>query len=350
MFFSTLDFTSSMDLINKEKTLQSICSLNIDAAKIAMQLKNLVGNFITDKDILFFLTSDSTYNNILQEFAGIADIKKRIVPPASSGSDWTNERELAYYCIVIQDINDIGEICEIKDFSKEAFCFIDKNKNFNPSVILSSKITRELMQQFNNDFQRSVVFVISNPAQESCVDCMMESYLRNILPESDFFIQVRYTMRLRVNNVNKNATPDVAIILFPDIYVGVIVVEDKSKYRGITANQQDNAEAQMIAEGIAVAQQTNWPTNMPVFMLRVISTKISVYKATFTRDFLQSVETGKRRTKPTVVLRSAPLDLLKGIPGYDLAKSSDRSDVTQIICSIAMFISTQIHKCIPGSS
>ena len=155
---------------------------------------------------------------------------------------------------------------------------------------------------------------------------------------------MRYTMRLRVNNANKYATPDLAVIFFPDIYVGVIIVEDKPKDRAVTIDQQDNAEAQMIAEGIAVSQQDNWPKDMLVFMLRVLSTKISIYKALFTTKFLQSIETGKRRTKPTIVLRAAPVDLLRGIPGYDIARLSEKTEVTKLICNIAMHISDKLAE------
>ena len=162
-------FQYTMDQMQKARIIQSICDLDIDVTKIARQLKNLVGHNIHDEDILVILTSNSRYNEVLQIYAGIPDTKRR-APAASSGNEWTSA-ELAYYSIIIQDSKNI---CDIKEHIPEkAARFLEINRDFDPSVIVSNKVTREIMQRLNNDFKRSVVFVLSNSAQESCVDCMM---------------------------------------------------------------------------------------------------------------------------------------------------------------------------------
>jgi hypothetical protein len=328
--------------MDKIKVIRSICEIKVDPVNIAIKLRSILGDDINDKDILFFLTSDDKYGLILQEYASIiGDSRKRRAPPASSGNEWSN-RELSYYSIHVREVENISDICNIREVPNKAACFLNENQEFDPSIITSTRITRDVLRKFHNDFQRSVVFVMTDPKHESFVDCMVETYLRNILPQDNFFVQMRYTMKLRVHNSVKYATPDLAVILYPEMRVGVIIVEDKSKDRAGTTMQQDNTEAQIIAEAIAVAQQDNWPQNMPVFMLRVLSTSISIYRAMFTTDFIQSVERGNRRIEPTVVLRSAPTGLLMGIPGYDIAKLSDRKEVTQIICSIATYISNSV--------
>lgn len=124
------------------------------------------------------------------------------------------------------------------------------------------------------------------PSNESYVDDMMKTFLSEILSDR-FLVKTRYDMPLEIGLTGsvglqkKMATADVIAVLFPQLYVGMVVVEDKPHDYSRSELQWDNAEAQTIAEAIAVMQQKHWPVEMPVFAMRVLGTFVTIYKLNF---------------------------------------------------------------------
>lgn len=175
---------------------------------------------------------------------------------------------------------------------------------------------------------------------ESCVDNMFQKLMENIMDTSEFLITQRYDMDLYISNVKRKATADIVAILFEKLYVGVIVVEDRPRDASRTPSQWDNAEAQLVAEAIAIAQQERWPEKAPIFMFRVTDIFVSVYKAIFSNELITSVKTGTRRSTPFSVLRYSPKDpLFSGsMPGCNLLRPADRELVTKMLNSMSIEI------------
>ena len=88
------------------------------------------------------------------------------------------------------------------------------------------------------------------------------------------------------------------------------IFSDVAKYKPDATSDTDTqalAEAQMISEGIAVAQQAQWCPTTPVYMLLVMRTNICVYRADFTDELLRAVRIGTRRMQSSGMLRPRPL-------------------------------------------
>jgi hypothetical protein len=77
----------------------------------------------------------------------------------------------------------------------------------------------------------------------SCVDDAVRELLQQTLG-NNFLVKTRYDMILSMSNGSTKATADVLAIFIPKLYMGVIIVEDK------TNEQHSDAEAQMVAEAV----------------------------------------------------------------------------------------------------
>ena len=97
------------------------------------------------------------------------------------------------------------------------------------------------------------------------------------------------------------------------------------------------AEAQLFAEGIAVAQQPDWNLNEPVYLMRVMGTRVSFYVVQFTAEFLHSVKSGKRRFEPLCVPKLVPAgaSFESGDVGFDLLRPNHRAIVVQTLSNIS---------------
>lgn len=322
-----------------EDELKFICSLNINEYYKAKYIFKLVlNNRISDVNALNFL-----YKNNLRDVAEcFCTIDESTLIPrkranAASGSDWTLEH-IDHFDIVFENV-DVGDICNTFTISKKAEKFLTDNTSLTSRSFVGIK-GEDLANAAKTDFQRKVMFVLLNPSKESCIDVMMQTFLESILGDR-FLVEQRYKMQLTVSNVIKEATADLVTILFPQFYIGVIVVENKQEAASDTENQQAYAEAQMIAEGIAVAQQDQWSPNIPIYMLLVMRTSISIYKANFTEEFIRSVKTGMRRISPFVVKRYAPspsIAIGKPRPGLDIVEPTDRDMLVKLIHNMSVSI------------
>ena len=315
--------------------LKFVCSLNINEYKKAESMYKLVSDGrLSQSDVIDFLMQNE-YIAIAEIFLSFDsnDVRKRKLTTVS-GNEW-DEEQLDYFSVVFEDINE-NDICEIVEVDGKAKQFLAENSSFTQTTFVGKKDI-DLANAATSDFQRKVMFVLLNPSKESCVDVMMQSFLENIL-DSRFLVEQRYKMPLLLSKKKREATADVVAILFPQIYVGVIVVEDKPEDTSETEQQQSRIEAQLVAEGIAVAQQKHWPKDSPVYMLRVLKTSISIYKANFTDEFINSIKNGTRRLTPFVVKRFAPAPSFvigRIRPGCDIIDKNDRELIVKLVYSIS---------------
>lgn len=320
-----------------ENTLQSIINLRIDDNRKALAIRTLVNeNVLTDSDVIKFLI-DNSYTSILEQFLSVDKIKKRSLH-ASSGSSWT-DNELCYYNIVFEDVS-VTDIADINiELTDKALNFIESNKYFS-SATLADKTGIEQVNIVTTEFQKCIVLVLNNPSMESCVDNMFQKFMESIMDTNVFLITQRYDMDLYISNVKRKATADIVAILFSKLYVGVVVVEDKPKDSSKTSAQWNNAEAQLVAEAIAIAQQNRWPEGTNIFMFRVMEVYVSVYKVKFSKELLTSVKTGTRRVNPFIISRYSPKDTLfeNSTPGCNLLNPSDRELLTKLLNSISIEI------------
>ena len=318
--------------------LRPIVNLKIDIGKKAYAMRTLISEkLLSEADVIKFLI-DQHKESILEVFLSSEHITKRKTIPVSPGSGWTST-ELDYYNIVFEDVgpDDIADTSGA--LSVKASSFIESNKDFALST-LADKIGIEQVKIATTEFQRCIVLVLNNPSMESCVDNMFQKFMESVMDTDDFLITQRYDMDLYVSNVKRKATADIVAILFYKLYIGVIVVEDKSRDASRTSSQWDNAEAQLMAEAIAIAQQDRWPEDAPIFMFRVTDVFVSVYKVVFSSEFVTSVKTGIRRSTPFSVLRYSPRDpLFSGsVPGCNLLRPADRKLLTKMLNSMSIEI------------
>ena len=104
----------------------------------------------------------------------------------------------------------------------------------------------------------------------------------------DFLVETQVPFELYVNKAQKEATPDIAIShKHLEKCQGLIIVEDKT-----AKNVTYNHEAQLIAEGIAVAQQKQWKEEWTVYMVGIVGLIVTIYKANFSQELLKNVENG----------------------------------------------------------
>ena len=334
-----MDCDSNVFECNDNFIINDLCSEErINDEKIAEKLHILVKEGVLNEgkviQYLYQQPRQERLHSIFEHFCFMdnAYLRKRKKPQSASASDWSNN-ELDFYNVVIIDVvlNDIVHMPS--SLSAKSMKFIEDNKHLTPSTFVGKKNLSDITA--NTEFQQHMLLVSKNPSRESCVDNMFICFMRSVL-DNEFLVEGKYDMKLTVSNIEKKATADIVAILFPHIHIGVIVVEDKSKETSKTKVQQVNAEAQLIAEGIAIAQQKRWPQNMPIFMIKVAGTYVSLYKTIFTKEFVNSVKCGIKRNIPFKILRYSSEDpIFEGrASGCDLQDPIERELLVKALYGI----------------
>lgn len=137
----------------------------------------------------------------------------------------------------------------------------------------------------------------ADPEIETVVNRIM-SFILDLCFEKEFQIKPEQPFNLNVCGDKRQAIPDFSLSGLGDSeakFKGLLVVEDK------TDKSQGDGEAQMIAEGIAVTQQEIWKTEWPLFMILCKGTKLSLYKANFSKRLLDNVREGYDCAQKTIV-------------------------------------------------
>ena len=329
----------------QEQELGFICSLNIDDGQKALTIYNLtLDNKVLQSDVTHFFFKHK-HKDLAEAYFALEKIRKhKRTLHVASGSEWTIDT-LGYFNVIFNNVIDSNEICQTADLDERASTFLQANSNLSYRSF-ADKEGIDLANAAETDFQRKIMFVLLNPAKESCVDVMVQALLEGVLCKR-FLVEQRYRMQFTISNVTKEATADMVAILFPQLYIGVIVVENKSENASDMDYQQSNAEAQMISEGIAVAQQDNWSTNIPVYMLLTFKTSIIFYKAEFTHEFVRSVKYGIVRNSPFIVQKYCPrhsISVGRSRPGLDIVNPKDRDNCIRILHSISVHITQLIPE------
>jgi hypothetical protein len=244
-------------------------------------------------------------------------------------SKWTYE-QLDYFKIDFQNTSNTEDICPTSQINENAQRFLHDNKDIDGYFELTEE--SQISSVINTAFKGYLLYVQKSPS--SCVDDAVRELLQKTLG-NNFLVKTRYDMTLSMSNGSTKATADVLAIFIPKLYMGVIIVEDK------TNEQHSDAEAQMVAEALAIVQQKRWPLNKPIFMLRVLETNITFYKACFTNELISSVTKGQRRLDPFFITRLEYRNPLftNDRPGYNVLKRKDREIIVSILSNIGYHIS-----------
>ena len=238
--------------------------------------KNAVLDYIISKDM-----------NFLRDYLKHPELN---IPPPHSASEWSNS-ELNYYLVGGVDYT-IPVSYEVFFGSKKECILpekIQKFLSFNDNKLLSiyrlgigpeEDIPISEFASLYSSYHAKINY-------EARVDNLFKHFLHKVCGKK-FLAEFQVPFDLHVNNAVKDATADLVISDMPfRKHQGLIVVEDKT-----TKNVSGNHEAQMIAEGIAVAQQKEWKEEWPVYMVAAVGLIFSIYKATFSKEFLLNVRKG----------------------------------------------------------
>ena len=309
-----------------------IGSKNLDNVQKALQFKKFVSEeIISKKEALLILSEKNEYSEVfnfflLEDYSNIIEKK----PLSQSASNW-GINEKSYYNIVICPIKDPTHLIEEKFLKMPLFenasKFLEKNKNFSEKDC--TEIITEVYSEMNS-FQRKCINYFQDQRLEARTDGAILKYLEEITNEKYFSIELQIPFDLLIGKLTKVAKPDLVFVYSIKVLYGPIVIEDKNVM--ITKEEREEAEMQLIAEAIAIAQQDKWPKNIPIYILRCIGLYISIYRAHFDENFLFSVENGLQVMKPTEVLKYAPKN--RSVEGLYLLNPKDRALLTQILNGI----------------
>ena len=111
----------------------------------------------------------------------------------------------------------------------------------------------------------------------------------------------------------------------------MLCCEDKPG--NLTEKEKEDAEAQVIAEGIAVCQQEHWKVGCPIFLLRCVSLRLTIYKAIFEERIVKLVSEGHKGLDATKVEKYYYEDEHHR-EGLNLMNPSEREKAVTILCSI----------------
>jgi hypothetical protein len=329
--------------MNKEQNSQILAILNLSIPEI-----NKARHFIKlcneNPELYELITSilietkhEGVLSFFLTEFDNIT-IKKKI--PSSSGSEWSSEH-LSYFKIEFEEIYDPNEICEPSPITPFARKFMEDNNDINGAF--APETEEEIERMTNTAFKGYLLYVQKSPSIESCVDDMMRELLQQTLGPK-FLVKTRYEMELTMSRKTTKATPDVLAIFLPKLYMGIIIVEDKPHEKSKSGKQHENAEAQMVAEGIAIVQQSirsrRLPADITIFMIRVLETNITFYRANFTEELITAVANGTHRLTPFSIKKLEHINPLfpADRPGYNLLKRTERNNVVEMLNNISNYI------------
>ena len=250
--------------------------------------------------------------------------------PPHSPSNWSG-KELKFYKIETERCTNIDEFIVLENMDQHAKDFVEKYKDLSYLDMGFKKAVKESM----DDFTRPLYFVFTQMKIESHVDNLMSILFKGVLPPEHFYVFYHYPFSFQIGGDETKSIPDLAVFYVPKELIGVIVVEDKAQ--GAKDLKPEDAEAQAIAEAIAVCQQENWIENYPIYFIRSIGYNLTFYKAIFSKEFLEDVKLGNERKTITKVRKLFKDDGLNS-DGYSLLHPKEREQICQAIYSIAIGI------------
>jgi len=209
------------------------------------------------------------------------------IPFPNSASKWS-KKEFEYYLIQTKNVDEKEMFgpdhfqdmpLEVKNFLElhdDNFLIHYKNAVLNKNVPID-KISK---------FAMKYISYLNENNRESHIDNLMASFLDNVFGK-DFIVDTQTPFKLTVNDTECEAITDVCVFDGTSGINGVVTVEDKTEN-----NNEGDAFAQMIAEGIAVSEQSDWKEEWPVFMVLSKGLRLNFYQAIFSKIFLDNVRNG----------------------------------------------------------
>lgn len=209
-------------------------------------------------------------------------------PQAHSASEWS-QYELDYYNISFEDQSleqmfgsEIKD-CELDD--DDVNLFLKKHEGSFFQNYLTEIWTDRDRQKKDYDYYCSLLCTYKrHQTMEASVNRFM-GFLLDLNFGKEFEVLPEIPLDLWVDQMKKEAKPDFSLVdIKKEKMKGFLVVEDKS--------ESSKAYAQLIAEGIAVAQQPYWKKDWPVYMILCNGFSMNFLKAQFSETLLENVKNG----------------------------------------------------------
>ena len=312
---------------------------------MAELLKRMVmSNQLSEQVVLNFLVQKNLSSILQLYFVSLSENEDflKSAPESHSVCEWSSS-ELLYYNLVVAEIEqqDIAkmfpEIHQTK-LTEKAELFLKENEGFNDAS--TAPLTFKLFPK-KNQFQRKCFSALAFPTEKSRVDDVMEILLKEVFDSEYFEPLTQHKIKLKVNKEFHWTTPNCLVWFLPLNVFKIICVEDK--VGALTEKQVDDAEAQLIGEGIAACQNANWLVGKPIILLRFIGLRVTIYKAVFLENVLEAVRNGERGMRPSYVQKYLVKDYFKN-EGFNLLDVKERSELVLIMCCIENEMKALIKK------
>jgi hypothetical protein len=266
-------------------------------------------------------------------------------------SKWENDHVIALN-IEYKNVENINEIIQpsslteednfrnliLKNWKKEEFLltndYIKKNIKDKKIITIIKKIRRVLGQE-----------IYGIPIKETQVDSFMTSLLYYLGFDDDpFLLHPQYDYSIYIDKGKHKITSKVEFMITNDDTYVVLIVEDKH-LKNVSENN-NWSEPQIAGEifgaafynrSLSTQKKIRYPFD--IYAIRVIGTKITFYKSTINRDYLNEVET-KLPIKNKLEIKRFPqqLDQLPDqdidLPALDFTNENDRSVILSILKSL----------------
>ena len=221
------------------------------------------------------------------------------IPAPNSASKWS-EKEIEYYLItppVDVDEKKFG-VDQLKDLPLDVKNFLDFHNDdflvYYKKALLSKSVAKTKVSKFAMKY----ISYFNETNRESLIDNLMASFLDNVFGK-EFVVDTQTPLKLKVNENDCEAITDVCVIDGVSGWKCVVVVEEKTDIN--KEDKEGNPLAQLIAEGIAVAEQSDWKEEWPVYMVLCKGLRLNFYQASFSEIFLNNVRMGFDCSKKTIL-------------------------------------------------
>ena len=269
-------------------------------------------NKTLDEDFVFDYL-ENKYDVIVGYYIQLKDLKNDLIPSPKSASDWS-KFELDYYKIHIVESD------EKTMFGSEEISLSESTKEFlefHTDEFLHQYKTLIKTPNFNNFSNFASAILEYKNDIEARVDEIFSEFLRSVC-DKDFYVKQQVLQTLIVGKCEKDAISNISLKDMVMDYDGLVVVEDKS-----TKKNTKKLEAQLMAEGLAIAQQTKWNEKWTVYMISIVGLEVTFYTAIFPENLIMSVKKGFPSKNVTNVLK------LKN--SLDLGFSKERENIAVIL-------------------
>ena len=295
---------------NKEYVIAKILNKPIEDLNKAYLIRKTV---CLNEDFVFEYL-ENKYDVILAYYFELKVPNNLLIPLPKSASEWS-QCELDFYSINLIESDEKTMFgSEDIDLSPNVKEFLE----FHTDEFLDNYKTLIKTPNFSKFSDFAAAFTKYNQVMtlEARVDDLATQFLVSVC-EKDFFVQRQVPHNLRVGCCDKDATSDISLSDMITDIDGVVLVEDKT-----LKNVTEKLEAQLIAEGLAVAQQRVWKEEWTVYMISIVALKVTFYTAVFPKKLIDNVKEGFTTKNQTFVLK------LK--KSFNLGYSKNREEMAMI--------------------